>query len=164
MEKLGSIAAGMSNGLQTAGQQSGQLSRTTEARTQLRTFLEQMVAAFPHQEIPSDTMKMWRLAFEAMVREHGMERLQVALASFLTAKFFPHPHEVNEVLDQMAKKEHAAQMASLPKIGCQVCLPDGDGFAGFIYTQQPGGPRVVKPCECRTRREQAKKALEGVKG
>lgn len=46
----------------------------------------------------------------------------------------------------------------LPKIGCSVCLADWDGLAGMV--QQPGGPRVVKPCECRIRREQAKKALE----
>jgi hypothetical protein len=42
---------------------------------------------------------------------------------------------------------------TLPKIGCSVCLADWDGLAGLVRQ-----PRAVKPCECRTRREQAKKA------
>jgi hypothetical protein len=60
----------------------------------------------------------------------------------------------------MKKKADLEQAATLPKIGCGVCLPDGDGFAGFVYTQQPGGPRVVKACECRLARGRAKKAAE----
>jgi hypothetical protein len=162
MEKLGNIAAAIGTELQTATRPGTQLSRPTETRNQLRAFLKQMAAAFPHQEVVPETAEVWRLAFENLLREHGLKRLETALASFLTrTKFFPHPSEVREVLDEMAKKAKQVANAALPPIGCSACLDgDGDGMAGFVYTHRPGQPREVKPCECRLARARAKKALE----
>ena len=59
----------------------------------------------------------------------------------------------------MKKKADAEIAAALPKIGCEVCLPGGEGFAGFVYVERPGAPRAVDKCACRIKREQAKKAL-----
>lgn len=162
MERLGSIAAGTSAELQGVKQRSGQLSRTTEARAQLASLVEQMTAGFPHQEWEADTMKIWRLGFEELVRRHGIEQLRVALQSFLTRqKWFPHPSEVSEVLDEMATKRAAAARKALPKIGCDVCANE-IGMRGYLVEQHPGQPRYLRPCACRIEYEKAKRELEGV--
>jgi hypothetical protein len=57
------------------------------------------------------------------------------------------------------KTKKAEAASPLPRIGCERCLTDGEGFAGFIYVQQPGRPMFVKPCACRIKREAAKKAM-----
>lgn len=161
MEKLGSIAAGIGSELLTAPRRGTQLSRPTETRDQLRMLLKQMTAAFPHQEIVPETAEVWRLAFENLIREYGMKQLETALASFLTrTKFFPHPSEVAEVLEEMKQKSNTERMASLPKIGCEKCGPEGSDFPGYVYVEKPGFPRAVTDCACRIRREQAKRALE----
>jgi hypothetical protein len=63
----------------------------------------------------------------------------------------------------MAKqKQHEAEKA-LPPLGCEVCMPADHGGVvapGYVIVQHPGKPRFMKPCECKIRREQAKKAQE----
>lgn len=159
MEKLSNVAAGMSNELQTTGQQSAQLSRTREARSQLQILIEQMTAAFPHQEWDVDTMKIWRLGFEELVRRHGIENLRVALQSFLTRqKWFPYPSEVSEVLDEMATKAKQETAKNLPKLGCEECADTGPGVVGLVWEPKAGMPRgVLVKCKCRIAREKAKR-------
>lgn len=126
---------------------------------QVGELMANMMAGYPHQALEM-AAEVYQLAFEDLARIYGIRSLEMALRSFLTLqKFFPHPSEVREVLDEMAKKAKQVANAALPPIGCSACL-DGDGMAGFVYTHRPGQPREVKPCECRLARARAKKALE----
>jgi hypothetical protein len=50
--------------------------------------------------------------------------------------------------------------ATLPKLGCDVCNDQGMQLIGFVLVMKPGSGRVVEKCQCRVRREQAKRAME----
>ena len=151
----------------TLRQQSGsQLASLQRARpldeaqiVQVGELMVNMMAGYPHQALEM-AAEVYQLAFEDLARIHGIQALETALRLFLTRqKFFPHPSEVSEVLEEMAKKAKQEAAKSLPKLGCDLCLhPDATGFAGLIVKQQPGRPRIVEWCECRFARERAKKA------
>lgn len=161
MEQVGSIIKAQSAG-SSALARPGTQRLPRESVTHLATMLRQMSAAMPHQEYGEETTEVFLLAFEELAVEFSVKNLETALRSFLSRqKFFPHPSEVREVLEQMAKKAKQLAEQALPGIGCSACLDsDGEGLAGFVYTHRPGQPREVKPCECRLARARAKKALE----
>lgn len=126
---------------------------------QVGDLFANMITGYPHQalEMAAD---VYQMAFEDLARLYGMQQLETALRSFLTLqKFFPHPSEVREVLDEMAKKEQARVQAALPKLGCEVCQDQVGNLIGFVLVEKPGYGRVVEPCQCRIRRELAKKKL-----
>jgi len=144
-----------SNELALPGTQ--QLSR--DSVIQLGAMLRQMSAAFPHQEYDAETTRIFLLTFEDLATEYGMKNLETALRSFLTRqKFFPHPSEVREVLDEMAKKKKQQATAALPKLGCPKCH-DG-GFTDGYILQVIDGVRYAKECDCLLERRRAKKAME----
>jgi hypothetical protein len=131
-------------------------------KLQIGELLANMVAAYPHQDM-AESMPMYQRGWERLAVEFGTGPLEQALEFMLTLqKFFPHPSEVREVLDEMAKKEQAKVQAQLPRIGCDICKDqDGlTGLIGFVLVDRPGRGRAVEPCECRKRRELAKKAME----
>lgn len=162
MEQVGSIIGAQQSGASTAVEPASARSLSVESLRQLGLMLQQLSAAFPHQEVAPETAEIFFATFESLAIQHGMKNLETALRSFLTRqKFFPHPSEVSEVLDEMAKKKQHEAAKSLPPIGCGLCLDaDQNGFAGFVYVKQPTGLTFVKPCECRLARARAKKALE----
>lgn len=161
MEKLGQIIKAQQSGESTAVTLVSDRSLTVESLRQLGLMLQQMSAAFPHQEVPPETAEVFYMTFEDLAIQYGMKSLETALRSFLTRqKFFPHPSEVAEVLEEMKQKSNTERMASLPKIGCEKCGPEGSDFPGYVYVEKPGFPRAVTDCACRIRREQAKRALE----
>jgi hypothetical protein len=60
----------------------------------------------------------------------------------------------------MAKKEQARVQAQLPKLGCEVCIDQVGDLIGFVLVEKPGYGRAVEKCQCRIRRELAKRAME----
>lgn len=169
MEKLGQIIKARQSAESGALALPGMQRLTRDSMVQLGTMLRQMSAAFPHQEYDGETTKVFLMTFEDLALEFGVPNLEQALRRFLSRqKFFPHPAEVREVLEEMKQKAQSELNRALPKIGCDKCMQTGEdglphGLEGFIYVQRPGQPQFVKPCECRLARERAKKALEGVK-
>ncbi len=158
MERVGEIIKAQqqpgSNALALPGTQ--QLSR--DSLVQLGTMLRQMSAAFPHQEYDSETTKVFLLTFEDLAMEYGMQSLETALRSFLTRqKFFPHPSEVREVLDEMATKAKQKATAALPKVGCPKCHEQP--AAGYIWHKNEKGDTYVTECDCLLERRRAKKAM-----
>jgi hypothetical protein len=139
--------------------------RLDEAQiVQVGELMANMIAGYPHQSLGM-AMEVYQMAFEQLTLEFGMENLETALRSFLThQKFFPHPSEVREVLEEMAAKVKAKAkadlLAKLPKIGCEKCQGE-DGFAaGLVMVSKPGQPRMVDECECKLAWRRAKKELE----
>lgn len=128
---------------------------------QVGELMANMMAAYPHQALEM-AAEMFQLAFEDLARTHGIQALETALRWFLTRqKFFPHPSEVSEVLEAMAKQKKKEMAKALPPLGCLQCLDgEGVGLKGYVIEQPPGRPRFVKACECRLARERAKKAQE----
>jgi hypothetical protein len=162
MEKLGAIAGRMQGSTEVSTRSVGSLKKAEI--TQLDQMLAGMIAYYPHQEIPEMTLQQYRAEFKLQAETHGLANLREAFLATRRRpgqKFFPHPTDIAEVLEEMAKKAKQEVAKSLPKLGCSLCLsPDASGFAGLIVKQQPGRPRYVEPCECRLARERAKKAAE----
>jgi hypothetical protein len=159
MEQIREIAALQSNGSTTLAPASAR-SLNVESLRHLGVMLQQMSAAFPHQEVPQETAEIFFVTLEDLAVEYGMKNLEAGLRWFLSRqKFFPHPSEVREVLDEMAKNAKAGKLAemkrNLPKIGCDAC----DG-SGLVITLDTHGERVAKECECKLAWRRAKKAWE----
>jgi hypothetical protein len=137
--------------------------RLDEAQiVQVGELMANMIAGYPHQSLGM-AMEVYQMAFEQLTLEFGMANLETALRSFLThQKFFPHPSEVREVLEEMAAKVKAKAkadlLAKLPKIGCEKCQ-DG-GAPGLVIVQNPGQDRFAQECECKLAWRRAKKELE----
>jgi hypothetical protein len=160
----------------TAGQQLDELSADSSLSvrplkkaeiTQFEAMMAGMIAYYPHQEIPEPTLKQFRAEFRLMAAQHGIALLRQALLDTRRQpgrRFYPHPNEVSEVLEEMAAKVKAKAkadlLAKLPRIGCEKCQGE-DGFTpGLVMVQKPGQPRIVDECECKLAWRRAKKELE----
>ena len=121
----------------------------------LTVLLDQLSAHYPHQTITNETGEIWREAFEMLVRRYTLPRLQTALREFLIKpgqKFFPHPGEIAEALEEMKTSERAQLLRDHPFLACGKCdggivLVNRDGTP---YDAGKGGPVVMKDCSCKT--------------
>lgn len=135
-------------------------------KLQIGELLANMAAGYPHQDM-TESMPMYQRGLENLAVEFGTDQLQQALELLLThRKFFPHPSEIREVLEEMAAKVKAKAkadlLAKLPKIGCDKCQGENASTptAGLVMTQKPGQDRIVDECECKLAWRRAKKELE----
>lgn len=130
----------------------GPLSAASKAH--LGQMLAQMAAAWPAQELPEETAQMYQLGMEDLAEEFGVQDLRQALRHFLTrSRFFPHPSEIREELEAMAKRKQEEAKARREPLGpCGIC----DGVR-MVLSTKPDGERVANWCECvlsRRRKEQ----------
>jgi hypothetical protein len=68
----------------------------------------QMAAFYPHQEMCAETVEGYMLEFERMAVKQGIHRLEgafLALRSKPGQKFFPHPTEVAEEIEEQIEAE-----------------------------------------------------------
>lgn len=133
-------------------------------KLQIGELLANMAAGYPHQDM-TESMPMYQRGLENLAVEFGTDQLQQALELLLThRKFFPHPSEIREVLEEMAAqvkaKAKADLLAKLPKIGCEKCQGENRFAAGLVAVQKPGQSRIVDECECKLAWRRAKKELE----
>lgn len=160
MEKLADISLQQQSG-STAALTPSVARLSAVQRRQVGNLLANMAAGYPHQEETSETAEVYQLAFEDLAMEFGMPMLERSLRGFLSRqKFFPHPSEVRVELDEMAKKAKAEAAKGLPKVGCEVCMPEGNGFAGTILKLNTANEREAHDCECLLAHRRAKKAAE----
>lgn len=158
MEKLGAIIKAQQSEGSTADLTTSARSLKPAEITQLDQMLAGMVAYYPHQEIPHETMIQYREEFKLMAVKHGLASLRDA---WLTIRrragqtFFPHPSQVQEELDAMAKKQKQEQMQALPPLGCEECK-EGVGFAPGLVIRVENGVNQVRFCRCRIARNRAK--------
>jgi hypothetical protein len=131
---------------------------SNESTRQVSILLEQMAAGFPSQEVPPETAEMWTMAFGDLAVEYGVEQVRKALRVLVTRqKFFPHPAEVAEVLEEMAKKQQAELRKQLPKVGCELCRDSV--VPGHTIVLDDAGYRAVRECGCLLAYRAAKQAL-----
>lgn len=159
MEKLETIALRHENALTTPTQS---LTRKLNEKDGaiLATLLRQMVPRYPHQDL-SESIKGMMHDFERLAIKYGLRQVRDVLADLRIRpgqKFFPQPDQVAEECEAMAKKEQAKVQAQLPKLGCDECKESP--IVGMVMVQQPGMRRFMEKCQCRIRRELAKRALE----
>jgi hypothetical protein len=113
------------------------------------TLMEQMWAYYPNQEFAVDTVEGYQFDLERLAAIHGLEALwTVLLALRIRAgqRFFPHPSEVTEALEAMAKKgrdEMRAENPYVPQPGCNHISSDG-----MAWVIDKAGDRVLGRCEC----------------
>jgi hypothetical protein len=157
LENLAAISLRQTSASQLALQQRAR--PLDEAQiVQVGELLANMMAGYPHQALEM-AAEVYQMAFEDLTKLYGIQQLETALRLFLTMqKFFPHPSEVREVLDEMATKKRQKATAALPKLGCPKCH-DG-GFTDGYILQVKDGLRQVKECDCLLERRRAKKAME----
>lgn len=158
LENLAAIVLRQTNASQLASLQRAQPLNEAQI-VQVGELMANMMAGYPHQALEMSA-EVFQLAFEDLAKIFGVQQLETALRTLLTTqKFFPHPSEVREVLDEMAKRsktEAEAEMKrNLPKIGCETC--DGSGLVISLDTH---GERVAKECECKLAWRRAKKQWE----
>lgn len=157
MEQLGAIIRAQPSGGSNELALPGTRQLTRDSLLQLGTVLKQMSGAFPHQEYDVETTKIFLLTFEDLALEYSVTMLETSLRGFISRqKFFPHPSEVREVLEDMAKKAKAKKLQGLPKVGCEIC---GDGN-GLVMGLDASGERFAKACECLKAYRRAKRAME----
>jgi hypothetical protein len=161
MEKISEIVKAQQSGGSNALALPGTRQLNRDSLLQMGAMLRQMSGAFPHQEYDEETTKIFLLTFEDLALEYGLPPLEVALRRFLTRqKFFPHPSEVREELDVMAKKAKQEAQKQLPPLGCEECMPSGEGYRGLVLATDEKGFRCVKACACRLRRNRAKAGMQ----
>jgi hypothetical protein len=129
----------------------------------LATLFAQMMAAYPHQEL-GEAAEMYLRGFEILAVRHGLVRVKEAMQELLvTRRFFPHPSELAEVLNDMQTKERQQFLRDHPYVPCGKC-DEGMVFVyadGSPYDWHQGGPRYVAECPCKREwRRQAARAFE----
>jgi len=156
MESLAEISLRQTSGSALALLQ--RAPRLDEAQiVQVGELMANMMAAYPHQALEL-AAEVYQMAFGDLARLHGIQHLREAMRWFLTGqKYFPHPSEVREVLEEMAKKAKAAKVLNLPKVGCLKCY-DGGWTAGYIRLPDVNGAPQIKVCDCLLEYRRAKKA------
>jgi hypothetical protein len=64
--------------------------------------MRQMKAAYPAQEITSDTAEVWTPLWMAQITRYGMDAFRRALLDHMaSSRFLPHPAELTERLEAM---------------------------------------------------------------
>lgn len=74
----------------------------------LSVMCRQMAVFYPHQEMCAETVRGYLSEFEKLAVEHGIVRLEdafQALRSKPGQRFFPHPSEVAEEIEQQIETE-----------------------------------------------------------
>jgi hypothetical protein len=103
-----------------------------------------MQAYYPHQEFAGDTVKGYLFDLERLAVIYGLDRLQTVLLNIRIKpgqKFFPHPSEVSEALEDLVKKEKAKAREANPYKPCGRCT------SGMIIEERNHGRFAVR-CNC----------------
>jgi hypothetical protein len=115
--------------------------------TQLEQFsllCRQMQPYYPHQEFADDTVEGFQFDLERLAVIYGLDRLQTALLNIRIKpgqRFFPHPSEVSEALEELVKKEKAKAREENPYKPCSRCS------SGMVMTLRNGVDYAVR-CQC----------------
>jgi hypothetical protein len=78
---------------------------------ELTVLLDQLAAHYPHQTLTDETGEIWREAYQLLAKRYTIRRLRDAMVELMVRpgqKFFPHPTEAAEALDNLIAKERAA--------------------------------------------------------
>ena len=139
--QLEMILSGGSNALSMPGTES----RLNDSEALALTVLcRQMQAYYPHQEFLEDTIRGYRFDLERLAIAHTLRRVKQALLDLRIRpgqKWFPHPTEVAERLEEIVKAEREAERVKNPYVPCGACS------SGFITVYRDGERWCVR-CGC----------------
>ncbi len=91
---------------------------TAEQFEHLSALCRQMAAFYPHQELAAETVRGFLDEFEGLAAKHGIDQLERAFRALRSKpgqRFFPHPSEVAEQIEEQieaARETRAAQAQS----------------------------------------------------
>lgn len=82
------------------------LSRQQSTIIRLDSLMRSALNYYPGQDLSAETISEYRQALLELMEMHGPEKVERAMSSLrLTSRFFPHPAEVNEKIQQSAAAE-----------------------------------------------------------
>jgi hypothetical protein len=105
-----------------------------------------MQAYYPHQEFNRDTVEGYSFDLERLAVKYGIDRLEWVLRDLRIKpgqKFFPHPSEVSEALEEMVKREQQQAREANPYVPCDRCC------SGMVIVERDG-VRFAERCQCWT--------------
>lgn len=106
-----------------------------------------MAANYPHQALPDETGDIWREGIERLALKYTLRRVRDVLADFLIRpgqRFFPHPSEIAEALEERMANERAEFLKAHPYTPCAEC--DGQGM---VVKRREDGRFFADECECK---------------
>jgi len=128
-------------------------------------LVTQMAAAYPHQEL-GESLEILLRGYEILAIRYGLCRVKNVLQQLLVTpgqKFFPHPSQLAEALQQMVSNEYRQFLKENPYVSCGTC------DEGSVILNRDGTPwdhrsreqRYVADCVCRIKwRELARRFKE----
>ena len=130
-----------SNGLSVRGTER----QLSDAEFNLLNLLcKQMQAYYPHQEFLDETVHGYQFDLERLAVIYGLKRVRSVLLNIRIKpgqRFFPHPSEVSEALEEMVKQERMQAREANPYKPCGQC------HDGLLVVERDG-ERIAKRCRC----------------
>jgi hypothetical protein len=111
---------------------------------ELNLLCRQMQAYYPHQEFADETVQGYQFDLERLSVLYGLGRVRTVLLNIRIKpgqKFFPHPSEVSEALEDLLKAEKAKAREANPYIPCGRCT------SGMVIVEKHHG-RFAERCTC----------------
>jgi len=83
---------------------------------QVAALMEQTKHAYPQQEIPPETARMWAPAWIALAVKYGLEAMEAALGEhMLASRFFPLPAEIRERIEAKRPQPYTGFVPLTPR-------------------------------------------------
>lgn len=125
--------------------------------TALATLVDQMAAAYPHQEL-GESLPILLRGYEMLAIEFGLRRVRDALEMLLTSrKFFPHPAELREAIEAVKETERRQILADNPWTPCEQCsahvpgmIPVNADGSRWTFSRERVRPAAYRVCQCKT--------------
>ena len=126
------------------------------SKEKLGWMLAQLAAAYPHQDM-AEAADMYQLGYEVLSIEFGLDRVELAFRHCTThTKFYPHPADVREILENMAAKTKQQLLKEHPYVPCGKC---SDGLVR-VPADHHHTYSYVDWCQCKLRWRAEHRAIE----
>jgi hypothetical protein len=111
---------------------------------ELNLLCRQMQAYYPNQEFDDQTIEGYQFDIERLAAQFGLGRMRQVLLDIRIRpgqKFFPHPSEIAEELENLVGKERAKLLKENPWAPCGACQD------GWLIVEVDGKRRAAR-CSC----------------
>lgn len=144
MERIAELAVQRLVGSSGLSERGTGLRLSDEQSEQLTILCRQMQAYYPHQEFLDETVEGYQFDLERLSAMYGLARVRQVLLDIRIKpgqKWFPHPSEVSEALEEMVKQEKLQERKDNPFIPCGRCS------SGMVISERDGR-RFASRCHC----------------
>jgi hypothetical protein len=108
-----------------------------------------MQAYYPHQEFDDDTVEGFQFDMERLAARYGMHRMRTVLLAIRIRpgqRFFPHPSQIAEELEELMAKERQELLKAHPFKPCSRCM---EGMLVEEVERDGKWRREARECECK---------------